>query len=363
MIYKPAAIFTGFELLHNYAIEVSDGIVKALIPAAEVTTDNVKDLGDVILAPAFIDIQLYGAYGRLISVYPDAFTVSEIVRYCRSGGAAWCLPTVATNTYENIFHCIDAIRSYWQNGGNGVLGLHVEGPWLNPEKRGAHKEDWIFSPTLQQAKQLLDYGKDVIRLITLAPEKVSAEVIAYIRAQGIVVSAGHSNATYEQAVAAFEQNDIALCTHMFNAMSGLQHRSPGLVGAILNGNAMSSIVPDGYHVDFAVIQIAKKIMGDRLFAITDAVTETTEGFYQHKREGEKYVSNGILSGSALTMHKAFQNFVEHCDINVEEALRMCSYYPAKALGLTDSLGSISVGTKAVFVVLSKEYELKEIIEG
>ncbi|MBG9375429.1 N-acetylglucosamine-6-phosphate deacetylase [Panacibacter sp. DH6] len=361
MIYKAAAIFTGFELLHNYAVKVSGGIIEALISANDVNADDLEDLGDVILAPAFIDIQLYGAYGRLLSVYPDAFTVSEIVRYSKSGGAAWCLPTVATNTYENIFKCIDAVRSYLANGGDGVLGLHVEGPWLNAEKRGAHKEEWIFSPSLQQVKELLDYGEGVIKLITLAPEKVAGDVIAYIQSRGIVVSAGHSNATYEQAMRAFEQNNIDLCTHLFNAMSALQHRAPGLVGAIFNANVMSSIVPDGYHVHFAAVQIAKKIMGERLFAITDAVTETTEGYYQHTREGEKYVSNGILSGSALTMYKAFRNFVEHCDIEPCEALRMCGYYPAKAMNITDSLGTVAKGKKAVFILLTTDYRLKGML--
>ena len=312
MIYKAASIFTGYEILHGYAISVGNNRIERLLPESEIKQgEAITELGEVIIAPAFIDIQLYGANGRLLSVYPDAETVGEIAKYCIDGGAAWCLPTVATNPYATIFGCIDAVKNYWQQGGRGVIGLHVEGPWLNPVKRGAHREEWIFSPTIEQAKELLEYGKGVIKVITLAPECVSKEVIELVRSYGIIISAGHSNATYDEAVNAFN-GGIHLATHLYNAMSPLQHRAPGLVGAVLDHqDVMSSLVPDGHHVDFAAIRIAKAAMGSRLFVITDAVTETKEGFYQHHFEGEKYTSNGILSGSALTMYKAFRNLIEH----------------------------------------------------
>jgi len=135
-------------------------------------------------------------------------------------------------------------------------------------------------------------------------------------------------------------------------MSALQHRSPGLVGAVFNHpGVMASIVPDGYHVDFAAVKIAKKIMKERLFVITDAVTETSEGLYPHHLAGDKYESNGILSGSALTMMKSVKNLVQHCDIELDEAIRMCSLYPAQVLGL-DNLGKIEKGYKASFIELA-----------
>lgn len=363
MIYKAQSIFTGTELLSNHAVKVVDGIIEKIFPVLDINSnEQVEDLGNVILAPAFIDIQLYGAHGRLLSVYPDAETITEIANYSKNGGAAWCLPTVATHTYETIFKCVDAIKDYWQQGGEGVIGLHVEGPWINAAKRGAHKEEWIFSPTIEQAKELLEYGKGVIKLITIAPEKVSKEVVELIRSYNIIVSAGHSNATYKEAINAFNDVNINLGTHLFNAMSPLQHRAPGIVGAIMDhSKVMCSIVPDGHHVDFSAIRIAKKVMGERLFAITDAVTETAEGFYQHTLEGDKYTSNGILSGSALTMYKSFRNFVDYCNIDVLEALRMCSSYPAKALGMNDEIGRICVGQKAAFVVLTPDFQMVKLM--
>ncbi len=187
-------------------------------------------------------------------------------------------------------------------------------------------------------------------MITLAPEVCSREVIELIKSYGIIISAGHSGATYEQAMQSFDEGLITTVTHLYNAMSPLQHRAPGLVGAVFNHpTIMSSIIPDGYHVDFAAIKIAKKMMGERLFVITDAVTETNEGFYPHQMAGDKYESNNILSGSALTMKKAVQNLVEFCDIALDEALRMCSLYPAQVLGLDNELGKIEVGYKADFI--------------
>ena len=357
-VYKSAQVFTGHSMLQSYAVVVNNGIIEDIVPASSITSnENIIDEGDSIIAPAFIDLQLYGAHERLLAVYPDAKTVEAIYEYSVKGGAVYCMPTVATNSYDVIFNCVDAVRDYWKKDGKGVIGLHVEGPWISKAKRGAHIEEFIFSPSIEKAKELLDYGKDVIKMITLAPEECSDEIIGLIHSYDIVVSAGHSNATYQQATNAFNKG-IKVATHFYNAMSPLHHRAPGMVGAILNHpSVMCSLVPDGHHVDFEAIIIAKKIMGNRLFAITDAVTETTQGYYKHHLEGEKYIADGILSGSALTMHKAFVNLVTKCNIDVEEALRMCSLYPAQVMKMENEAGVLQKGTKANMIVLNKDLQL------
>jgi N-acetylglucosamine-6-phosphate deacetylase len=359
--YLAERIFTGYEILHHQAIVVKDDVIVEIIASNQVNNDTeIIDLKNALIAPAFIDLQLYGAHKRLLAVYQDADSVKAIYDYSKAGGCSHCMPTVATNTYETIFKCIDAIKDYWKAGGPGVLGLHVEGPWISKEKRGAHRAEWIFSPTIDQVKELVDYGKDVIKIVTLAPEVCSEKVVDLIHSYDILVSAGHTNANYEQATQSFKT--IRTATHLYNAMSALQHREPGMVGAVLDHNKVfCSIVPDGYHVSFPAIRIAKKIMGERLFAITDAVTETNEGYYQHTLQGDKYTANGILSGSALTMGKCAKNFVEHCDVPVEEALRMCSLYPAKVIKKEDELGIIAPGKKANMVVLDKALNVIETI--
>jgi N-acetylglucosamine-6-phosphate deacetylase len=294
-------------------------------------------------------------------VYPDAKTVALTIDYCRSGGAVLCLPTVATNTKEVFCHCIDAVRAYWKAGGKGVWGLHLEGPWINPVKRGAHIEALIHSPSLEEVKEVLEYGKDVVKMITLAPEVCSQEVIALIQSYGITISAGHSNATYAEATAAFDKG-IGAVTHLYNAMSALQHREPGLVGAtLLHSSVKASIIADGHHVSFEAIKIAKQVMGERLFVITDAVTATQEGYYQHVLTGDKYESGGILSGSNLTQHQSLQNLVNKVGIPLAEALRMCSLYPAQAIGADHLYGRIAPGYAAQFVVFNQALELVDVV--
>lgn len=356
--YSAEKIFTGTNWLYDYTLIVKDDYVADVLPTHSVPANiGVKHHPGCFIAPAFIDIQIYGASGHLLSVHPTSETLKKIYNYCLSGGAKYFLPTVATNT-THVFHkCIDAVKAYWNDGGIGVPGLHIEGPWINKAKRGAHIEVLIHSPTYNEVKQLLAYGKGVIKMITLAPEVCSKEIIDLISSYGVIVSAGHSNASYSQAFNAFDDG-ITTATHLFNAMSPLQHREPGLAGAVLNHTrVMASIIPDGYHVDFAAVSIAKKLMADRLFIITDAVTETNEGDYPHKLEGDKYTSNGILSGSALTMVRAVKNCVDKVGINLDEALRMASLYPAKVLGLDKETGKIQTGYKADFVVLSNNLEV------
>lgn len=350
-------VFTGKEWLNDFSLVSENNQILELVPTVSLSKEEQLDtVVHPYIVPAFIDIQIYGAGGKLFSVYPETDALYRLQEYCRTGGAFHFAPTVATNTKEVFFKAIDAVKEYWQQGGTGCLGLHLEGPWMNPVKRGAHIEAFIHSPSMPEVKELLDYGAGIIKIITLAPEVCSEEIIRYIQSRGIVVSAGHSNASYATATAAFD-NGITTATHLFNAMSALQHREPGMVGAIFNHPTVkSSIVPDGYHVDFAAIRIAKTMMKERLFVITDAVTEAADGPYQHYKKGDKFESNGILSGSALTMIKSVKNLIQYCDIELGEAIRMCSLYPAQVLGL-QGLGAIEKGKEANFILLDQELNI------
>ncbi|MEP7256225.1 MAG: N-acetylglucosamine-6-phosphate deacetylase [Ferruginibacter sp.] len=359
--YISNLIFTGDEWLNEHAVIVEEGLITTLLPVNALPPGiETESYPEAILAPAFIDLQIYGAHEKLFAVYPDPSSLELLNEYCRKGGAVFCMPTVATNEPEVFYKCIDAVKTYWQQGGNGILGLHVEGPWINKLKRGAHIESLIHSPSLKEAEELLKYGKDVIKIITLAPEVCSQEVLDLILSYGIKIFAGHSNATYEEALYSFD-NGVTAVTHLYNAMSPLQHRSPGLVGAAFNNsNVMASVIADGYHVDYAAIKIAKKMMQQRLFAITDAVTTTSQGYYRHQPEGDKYTADGILSGSALTMYKALQNLVNHCGVALAEALRMCSLYPAQVMQMDDQLGKIAKGYQAKMVILPKTLDSRDI---
>ncbi len=361
-IYTADQIFTGTEWLAGQAIVVQDGIIQAIVPEAELAVaGNRIDYGSSFIAPALIDIQLYGASGKLLAAHPTPEAVSLTAEYCRSGGATLCLPTVATNSLDVFYRAIDAVKAYLAAGGKGVWGLHLEGPWINKVKRGAHPERFIHAPGVEEVESILAYGRGVVKMITLAPETCSPEIVEMIQDEGIIVSAGHSNATYEEATDAFNRG-ITTVTHLYNAMSALQHRSPGMVGAVMTHDKVkASVIVDGHHVDFAAIKIAKTIMKERLFVITDAVTETTEGVYQHSLVGDKYECNGTLSGSAITMFKSFQNLVNKVGVDQGEALRMCSLYPAEVLGCDDQWGKIAPGYAAQFIVVNKQLDLLEVI--
>lgn len=361
-IVSAGKIFTGKEWLANHAIVIKDGKIDRVVERTEVSSSaNYKYFDDGFIAPAFIDAQVYGAAKKLLAVYPEAETLELMYEEFVREGTCLFVPTLATNTIEVFKKSIDAVRDYWNQGGKGVFGLHLEGPWLNEIKRGAHIKELIHSPSIEEVKDLLEYGKGVIKVITIAPEVCSNEVIDLILSYHIVISAGHSNATYDEAISGFEKG-ITTVTHLYNAMSALQHRQPGLVGATFNHSKVrSSIIPDGHHVDYAAVSIAKKIMGKRLFAITDAVTETNVGPYQHQLAGDKYECNGVLSGSALSMHKAFKNLVQHAGVEVEEALRMCSLYPAEVLNCDDQYGKIVPQAAGQLLVLDKQLEIAEVI--
>lgn len=360
-VFTAEKIFTGSDWLPDHSIIVEDDIITDVLPSVSLPADTETKYSPFI-APSFIDIQIYGAASKLFATYPTTESLHALHDHCIAGGTHHFLPTAATNTIETFYKCIDAIQSYWDQKGKGVLGLHIEGPWINKIKRGAHIESLIHSPTVNEVKELLAYGKGVIKMITLAPEVCSKEIIDLIIKNDIIISAGHSNASFTEGTYAFD-NGIEAATHLFNAMSPLHHREPGLPGAVLQHHTvMASIIPDGYHVDFEMISIAKQIMKERLFIITDAVTETQEGYYPHQLAGDnadnyRYESNGILSGSALTMIKGVKNLVEKAGIELSEALRMASLYPARLLRISNQLGMIKKGFKFDLVCLDKDLDI------
>ena len=350
--YSTKELFTGSGWLNDVVVHIENNLVVSI-------DQNGFDANNAIplIIPALIDLQLYGADGKLLSEFPEKETIDKIYQFCIEGGTAFFQPTIASQSMEIIHASIDAVKAYKAAGGKGCIGLHLEGPWIHPSKKGAHDVSVIRVPDIEEVRSILAYGKDVISMITLAPEICTTAIIKTIQDAGIVVSAGHTNATYENAMQFFNDG-IPVATHLFNAMSAFQHRAPGVVGALFDHpTAMSSIIADGYHVDYAAIRVAKKIMGDRLFCITDAVTETSTGLYKHTLVGDKYESAGTLSGSALTQLKSIQNLVEHVGIPLGEAIRMCSLYPAKLMQNKNVNGTIEINQKANLLCLNSDFKI------
>ena len=350
--YSTKALFTGSAWLNDVVVHIENGLVVG-IDQNGFDNNNATPL----IIPALIDLQLYGAGGKLLSEFPEKDTIEKIYQFCIEGGAGFFQPTIASQSMDIIYASIDAVKAYKAAGGKGCIGLHLEGPWIHSSKKGAHDVSVIHVPNMEEVESVLAYGKGLISMITLAPEMCTPAIIKTIQDAGIIVSAGHTNATYETAMQFFDAG-IPVATHLFNAMSSFQHRAPGVVGALLDHpTAMSSIIADGHHVDYAAIRVAKKIMGDRLFCITDAVTETSTGLYQHTLVGDKYESAGTLSGSALTQLKSIQNLVENVGIPLGEAIRMCSFYPAKVMQNNNITGTIVIHKKANLLCLAADFTI------
>lgn len=361
--YHNGIIFDGTSLRSHCAVLTDEGRITGIVAEADIPSHAVKtDLQGNYLAPAFIDLQLYGGNGKLFSHDISTASLQATYEYCLSGGCTQFLITLATNSIEVFVKGLEAARAYQEQGGKGLLGVHLEGPYINPLKKGAHIEQYIKRPSIDEVIQLLAFGDGVFKMMTLAPEQCDEDIIILLQDNGIIVSAGHSNAGYDQAMHAFNAG-IPAATHLFNAMSPLQHRAPGLVGAIYDHpSVMSSIVADGIHTDFSIVRISKQIMKERLFLITDAVTATPGGAYPHVFAGDRYtMPDGTLSGSALTMMKAVKNCVEEVHIELDEALRMASLYPAQLAGISNEMGKIEKGYKAGMVVFDAMLETVDTI--
>ena len=360
LAFYNGTIFTGDRFVNGHAVLTNNGLIEVVLPAADLPPDVDRyDLQGNVLVPAFIDLQLYGGNGLLFSQALNEEAIVATDAYCVSGGCTRFLLTMATNSIDIFLKGIDAAKAFLQkNPNSGLLGLHLEGPYINPIKRGAHLLKHIKQPTLDEVKLLLDKSEGVVKMMTLAPEQCSDEVLKLLLDHHVIVSAGHSNATYEQATAGFNKG-ITTATHLFNAMSPLEGRALGMVGAVYDhATVHSSIVCDGLHTSFAAVRISKKMMQERLFLITDAVTETREGAYQHVLKDDRYVlPDGTLSGSALTMIKAVNNCINQAGIEFDEALRMASLYPARAAQL-QGFGKIEEGFKADLIILSNERKIK-----
>ncbi len=351
-----ATIFTGKEKITGKALIIEDYKIRGLAAINSVPKDSgILDCENCVIAPGLIDLQIYGSGGYLFSNKPSVVALKSMADALEMTGTTGFLPTLATNSME-IFR--EAIKIVKENPHPAVLGLHFEGPYINPIKRGAHLIQYIKRPEKKEIEELLREADGALKMMTLAPEMCDPEIIKLLKDNGVVISAGHSNATFEEAMLGFK-NGITTTTHLFNAMSPLHHRDTGLPGATFQSdNIYASIIPDGIHVDFNTLSISKKIMKQRLFLITDAVEENKEGAYIHVRQKDRFtLPDGTLSGSCLTLLQAVRNCVEHAAIPLDEALRMASTYPAQLIGATD-LGKIEPGSKANLTIFSKDYHPK-----
>jgi N-acetylglucosamine-6-phosphate deacetylase len=326
-----------------------------------------RDLGGRAVIPGLVDLQLNGFAGfEVQEAKPQA--LRTIVRELARGGCTSVLLTMISAPRERYERLGEALATMGQpEDGARVLGVHLEGPFLNPRYTGAHSPDLLRQPSAADAEELLEVMSGLVRLWTLAPELPgAAELIELLRSRGIVVAAGHSALSYDAALEWFRRG-VALVTHLFNAMTPLHHRAPGLAAAaLLDGHVRFSLIADGYHIDPACVRLAVRLGAERLILVTDAggAASMPDGLYEvggepaQSENGAVRRPDGRLAGSALTALQALQNVCAWTGLSLSEALPAMTTRPADLLGRSD-IGRLVPGAFADLVVLDDDGELLE----
>jgi N-acetylglucosamine-6-phosphate deacetylase len=333
---------------------------------ARVAKANYHDLAGGLLLPGFVDTQVNGGGGVLFNDTPDVATIEMIGRAHRRFGTTSFLPTLISDDLSVVNAAIAAVDAAIASGVPGVEGIHIEGPFISQARKGAHDSAHIraLNPEHVALLSSLRRGRT---LVTLAPERASLETISKLHDAGVVIAAGHSNASYADIVEALARG-VRGFTHLFNAMSPLQNREPGVVGAALHDpDSWCAIIVDGWHVHPVTLQIglASK-RHERFMLVTDAMpnvgTDLSSFPLQGRRievvDGRCIDEQGTLSGSALDMASAVRNTIDMLGLPIETAIRMASTYPAEFLGLGDQLGRIAPGYRANLVLADARLQVR-----
>ncbi|MCP4316994.1 MAG: N-acetylglucosamine-6-phosphate deacetylase [Hyphomicrobiales bacterium] len=368
-------IFDGWTWHKGCAAYQSEGTALEIVPVSDLPGDvPVTRLDHGMLVPGFVDLQVNGGGGVLLNDDPSVESIQTICTAHARFGTTALLPTLITDTPEKTSQAIKAASDAIQRGVTGCLGLHLEGPHLSRARHGAHDPSLVRPATHDDIERLLAAQNAIENLlVTVAPESVSDDQIRVLSKAGISISLGHSDANCATAVNAMRAG-ASLVTHLFNAMSPLGHREPGMVGAALSQPGVSAgLIADGIHVDPASMGVAirgKKGPG-KIFLVTDAMSTigseqtsfTLNGRKVYRSEGRLTLEDGTLAGADIDMIASIRVLVDRMGLELDEALRMASLYPAEALGAADFHGKLGNGSRADFVHLSDDLAVEQVWIG
>lgn len=363
-------IYTPTETVAGGAIVIEDSIIRAVSPADELALPEHAERIDAdggSIVPGFIDIHFYGCGGHSLtepqSIAKELAAMSSMLP--RWGTTAYLISTPMGDP-ATLMRCLEATADaiLTQQTGAQPLGIHLEGPFLDPRKPGAFPLTVLRQPDVSEMDDYLKAARGCIRLATLAPNLPGSQLVAQqLRQAGVLVSLGHSDASYEEATSALSQ-DFSLVTHVFNAMSGLHHREPGVLGAVLTSKSITSmLICDGIHAHRAAVQVLFRMLGpDRLILVTDAMAGagmgngiyTLLGREVTVKDGKATLPDGTIAGSVLTIDRAVANVQNFTGCALTDALRMATLNPASVLGLADHKGRIASGCDADIVILDEQ---------
>jgi N-acetylglucosamine-6-phosphate deacetylase len=361
-------IFDGHRWHQHAAVMIDRGVVRGIAWIADIPDEWSRRAVQpgAMLAPGFIDLQVNGGGGVLLNDEPTPDAMRAIAKAHRRFGTTACLPTLITDTREKAKAAIAAAKV--AAGHDGILGLHLEGPFISPARPGIHPPERIASAGLSDLNWLCEAESCGSSLVTLAPECVPSGFIGAIARAGIHVSAGHTEASAAVMNRAVEDG-LSGITHLHNAMPSMRAREPGVVGVALSDpRVFASLIVDGIHVDTIVVRATFAAMGaDHVALITDAmptVGTTADEFQMFDRtiklgNGRLTSDSGTLAGAHLDMASAVRIAVQSAAVPIDDALRSASLTPARFLGISDQRGTLSAGSRADIVALGPAFEVLE----
>lgn len=368
MLIKNAKVYDHDFVLRPYDMQVQDGVITAIGPRGTIEAEGdeeVLDLPGRIIAPGMLDNHIHGAMGK-DTMDGSEESLETISRYLASVGTTSFLPTTMTMGFEHISKVFSLKPKLT---GANMLGFHMEGPFINVSRKGAQNEKYVRPATLDEMER---YGKEAnVKIITLAPETEGA--VPFIREmsrRGVVISLGHSDANYEQAKAGIEAGAMS-CTHCYNAMPPLLHRSPGIIGAAVQAGIYGELICDGLHIHPATAYCNYKMFGpERMILISDALRAAGlgDGTYEfggqpiHVVNNVARVEDGAIAGGMSNVWRNMRNIADW-GVPVSDALRMGSLTPATLIGVDDRKGSLAVGKDADFIVTDETLEIQDVYIG
>ena len=361
-----ARIFDGTDFLDGKSVIVRDGNIDTIVDAAALPADlTVIDGNGQMLAPGLIDVQVNGGGGVLLNDQPTVDGVRAIMQAHRKYGTTAMLPTLITDHRDKMETAIAAVTDAIDAGVPGIVGIHLEGPYLNPERKGVHSAD-IIRPMEDDAIELLTRLSNGRILVTMAPEKAAKGTIKALAEKGVLVCAGHTAGNYAHIQSAIDEG-LRGFTHLFNAMSPMTHREPGVAGAAMaDDTTWCGLIADGYHVHPAVLKVAIRAKATgKIMLVTDAMPTVGADDKRFTLGGEEIIAadgrcalaDGTLAGSDLDMISAVKNCVEMVGLDLGEALRMASLYPAEFLKLDDKMGRIAPGYQADMILFDDAFNV------
>lgn len=325
------------------------------------------DASGLLVLPGLIDTHVHGTHGDDVMLHGADGIRRISARFPQYGTTAW-LPSTISARHHELVEAIGWSVEAQRNPVDGaeIVGLHVEGPYINVKRKGAQPAEGVRDPNFKEVRELLEVARGQIRVMTLAPELPGGlELIRLLVREGIIASLGHSDATYDQALEGIAAG-ATHATHLFNAMPPIHHRDPGLITACLNvPEVLAEVIPDGVHLDPHIVRLAIRAKGpDRVALITDAFSATglpegthTLGPHQVTVEGPLCtLANGTIAGSILTMNFAVRNAIQFAGVSLVEAVHMASQIPAQVAGCADRKGSLMAGKDADVTLLNPDFE-------